>query len=68
MRLGLADAAGWREGGRVVNVKRGDVVAWWQEPGRPLKVMSDPYSFNGKETVTVQRVCKKRLTGSRCSS
>ena len=43
-----------------MNVKRGDVVAWWQEPHKPLKVMSDPYSFNGKETVTVQRVCKKK--------
>lgn len=51
-----------------MNVKRGDVVAWWQEPHKPLKVMSDPYSFNGKETVTVQRVCKKRLIGSRCLS
>lgn len=43
-----------------MNVKRGDIVAWWQEPHKPLKVMSAPYIFNGKETVTVQRVCKKK--------
>lgn len=43
-----------------MNVKRGDIVAWHREECKPLKVMSDPYIFNGKETVTVQRVCKKK--------
>lgn len=43
-----------------MNVKRGDIVAWWQKPDEPWKVMSDPYIFNGKETVTAKRVCKKK--------
>lgn len=30
-----------------MNVKRGDVVAWRQEPHVPLKVISDPFPFQG---------------------
>lgn len=30
-----------------MDVKRGDVVAWWQEPHVPLKVISDPYLYGG---------------------
>lgn len=30
-----------------MNVKRGDIVAWWQEPHVPLKVISDPFRYGG---------------------
>ena len=44
-----------------MNVKRGDIVAWWREPHVPLKVISDPYPYNGGgETVTAQRVARKK--------
>lgn len=30
-----------------MNVKRGDIVAYWREPHVQLKVISDPYPFDG---------------------
>ena len=39
-------------------VKRGDVVAYCKEPGRPLKVISDPYRY-GTQTVVTARTCER---------
>lgn len=30
-----------------MKVKRGDIVAYWREPHIPLKVISDPFPFQG---------------------
>lgn len=39
-------------------VKRGDVCAYCHEPARPLKVISDPYDYNGTKVVTA-RTCER---------
>lgn len=44
-----------------MTIKRGDVVAYWQEPDAPLKAISEPYSFNGQQVVTLQRVARKKV-------
>lgn len=49
-----------------MNVKRGDIVAWWQEPHVPLKVISDPFPFNGGVKPSRRNASQgKRLIGSR---
>ena len=35
-------------------IQRGDIVTYHKEPNKPLKVISDPYSYNGLLVVTAQ--------------
>ena len=44
----------------VICISRGDIVAYWREPGVPLTVISDPYEFDGKQVVTARKVAKKK--------
>lgn len=48
-----------------MDIKRGDIVSYWREPGVPLKVISEPYIFNGQEIVTARKIAKKKTKGSR---
>lgn len=41
-------------------INRGDIVAYWKEPGIPLKVVSDQYEFNGQWCVTARKVARKK--------
>lgn len=43
-----------------MNIKRGDIVEYLKQPGIPLKVMSEPYMFNGQLIVTARKVSKKK--------
>ena len=35
-------------------IQRGDIVTYHKEPNNPLKVISDPYSYNGLLVVTAK--------------
>lgn len=43
-----------------MNISRNAIVAYKNEPGVPLKVISDPFEFNGQTVVTARKVAKKK--------
>ena len=45
-------------------IQRGDIVTYHKEPNKPLKVISDPYSYNGLLVVTAKPM-GGRVSGSR---
>lgn len=47
-----------QEGGAVIH--RGSIVTYWREPEKPLKVLSDPYDYGGKQCVTAKPMTGKK--------
>lgn len=41
-------------------IHRGSIVTYWKEPEKPLKVLSDPYDYGGKQCVTARPTTGKK--------
>lgn len=43
-----------------MTVHKGDIVAYYKDKDKPLKVLSEPYQYCGKEVVTARAIKKNR--------
>ena len=46
-----------------MNIQRGSMVEYVREPGVPVKVISDPFRYNGMDCVAGIRIGSKKTTG-----